>query len=105
LYFVSEDTYVATFPDEEEGYVIGQGEYICSGDTCTGTTPGLYVPASVDDAVLQEALIDAVGFDETTPEPTPFIDWPACERGERPHPDLDCSGYEEWEHQQQQVAP
>jgi hypothetical protein len=38
---------------------------------------------------------------DATPPPEPTIDWAACERGERPHPDFDCNDYQRWKREQQ----
>jgi hypothetical protein len=93
VYLVSDATYSATFGAEP--FVAAGEELVFSGDEGYPVTFGLYVPQSAPSDALSEGLLTVLRLRPHEPSPTPAIDWQACERGERPHPDFDCSNYED----------
>ena len=82
-------------------YALTDEEVVCQLDGCTGVTFGLYLSMSADRNVWREGLARGLRLVEPLPNGEPDIDWAACERGERPHPDFDCSGYEDWKRGQE----
>lgn len=95
VYVLSPELFAATFPDER--YAKTAEEHVCrpGGDTCVTVTSGLYLPSPAGTTLLRDALLDGLALSPYKPTPDPTIDWRACERGELPHPDFTCEGWQD----------
>jgi hypothetical protein len=93
LYALPEALYASTFG--AESHIIANEEFICEKDACVPVTKSIYMASPLEEPRLASALLEALGLVETAPPPDIIIDWEACERGERPHPDFECSDYDE----------
>lgn len=94
VYFMPDDVYDATLAGEP--YATTGEEHVCPTDACMGVTLGVYLPASAKIDVLRMGLLRGLRLVESLPNPEMDIDWQACKRGERPHPDFNCQDLEDW---------